>query len=122
MKHYIFPGCSLISIGGVSGALAGTNLRWENLEDIGPHYARTLQDWRRRFHLRIHDVKRLGFDQHFLRMWDFYLASCEAAFTERYTSVVQILLARGADRSPSLLPLLPEPRGRNRRDTADLST
>jgi len=122
MKHYIFPGCSLISIGGVSGALAGTNLRWENLEDIGPHYARTLQDWRRRFHLRIHDVKRLGFDQHFLRMWDFYLASCEAAFTERYTSAVQILLARGADRSPSLLPLLPEPRGRNRRDTADLST
>jgi cyclopropane-fatty-acyl-phospholipid synthase len=107
MKRYIFPGCSLISIGGVAKALTGTDLRWENLEDIGPHYARTLRDWRSRFHQRLDDVLQLGFDQRFVRMWDFYLASCEAAFEERYTSNVQILLARGAERGASLLPLLP---------------
>ena len=109
MKRYIFPGCSLISIGGVSKALSGTDLCWENLEDIGPHYARTLNDWRARFHSRLEEVLQLGFDENFVRMWDFYLASCEAAFAERYTSVVQILLARAADRGASLLPAMPRP-------------
>lgn len=107
MKRYIFPGCSLISMTGVSQAMAHTDLRWENVEDIGPHYARTMHEWRRRFLARLPDVRRLGFDERFIRMWDFYLSSCEAAFEERYTSNVQLLLARSGDRSCSLLPALP---------------
>jgi cyclopropane-fatty-acyl-phospholipid synthase len=109
MKRYIFPGCSLISVQAVASAMAGTDLRWENLEDIGPHYARTMREWRRRYHARLGEVREQGFDDRFLRMWDFYLASCEAAFEERYTSDVQILLARGADRGESLLPEIPHP-------------
>ena len=109
MKRYIFPGCSLISVQGVASAMAGTDLRWENLEDIGPHYARTMREWRRRYHARLGEVREQGFDDRFLRMWDFYLASCEAAFEERYTSDVQILLARAEDRGDSLLPEIPHP-------------
>ena len=109
MKRYIFPGCSLISMTGVSQAMARTDLRWENVEDIGPHYARTMHEWRRRFLARLPEVRDLGFDERFIRMWDFYLASCEAAFEERYTSNVQMLLARSSDRSASLLPVLPPP-------------
>lgn len=107
MKRYIFPGCSLITVGAVSEAMADTDLRWENLEDIGPHYARTMRDWRARFLARLSEVRALGYDERFVRMWDFYLASCEAAFEERYTSDVQILLARRQDRQPSLVPPLP---------------
>ena len=106
MKRYIFPGCSLISMTGVAQAMAWTDLRWENLEDIGPHYARTMHDWRQRFRAQLPEVKQQGFDDRFVRMWDFYLASCEAAFEERYTSNVQILLARSGDRLGSLLPPL----------------
>ena len=109
MKRYIFPGCSLISITGVAGALADTDLRWENLEDIGPHYARTMHEWRRRFHGRLDEVRQQGFDERFIRMWDYYLAACEAGFAERYTSDVQVLLARAGDRGNSLLPPIPRP-------------
>jgi cyclopropane-fatty-acyl-phospholipid synthase len=107
MKRYIFPGCSLVSVGAVSQSMAGTDLRWENLEDIGPHYARTIRHWRERFLRNLPQVRRQGFDERFVRMWDFYLASCEAAFEERYTSVVQIMLARSADRQASFVPPIP---------------
>ncbi|MBT6146522.1 MAG: SAM-dependent methyltransferase, partial [Gemmatimonadetes bacterium] len=51
-----------------------------------------------RFLTRLDDVIALGFDERFLRMWDFYLASCEAGFSERHTSDVQVVLARGSER------------------------
>lgn len=107
MKRYIFPGCSLVSVGAVSQSMASTDLRWENLEDIGPHYACTIRHWRDRFLRNLPQVRRQGFDERFVRMWDFYLASCEAAFEERYTSVVQIMLARSADRQASFVPPIP---------------
>jgi cyclopropane-fatty-acyl-phospholipid synthase len=98
IKRYIFPGSTLISMGSLAQAVATTDLRFAHVEDIGLHYARTLREWRRRFLTRLDDVIALGFDERFLRMWDFYLASCEAGFSERHTSDVQVVLARGSER------------------------
>jgi cyclopropane-fatty-acyl-phospholipid synthase len=67
-------------------------------EHFGTHYARTLREWRRRFHARLDDVRGLGFDERFIRMWDFYLGVCEATFLERHTGVVQLLLVKNGAR------------------------
>ena len=55
----------------------------------------TLREWNRRWHLAKDDARRMGFDEPFLRMWDFYLGYCEAAFRERYISDVQLVLTKG---------------------------
>jgi cyclopropane-fatty-acyl-phospholipid synthase len=53
------------------------------MEDIGPHYATTLRDWRQRFFDNIESIKALGYSKQFTAMWDFYLCYCEAGFLER---------------------------------------
>jgi hypothetical protein len=60
-------------------------------EDIGTHYARTLAAWQRRFHDSADEVRALGFDDRFIRMWDNYLAYCEGAFLERHIGDFQLL-------------------------------
>jgi cyclopropane-fatty-acyl-phospholipid synthase len=60
-----------------------------DLKDFGPDYARTLRIWRERFNARLDEVTKLGFDTHFIRTWNYYLAYCEAAFAQRNISVVQ---------------------------------
>ena len=67
-----------------------TDLRFVHAEDFGTHYAQTLREWRQRFHARLDDVRELGFPDRFIRMWNYYLCYCEAAFDERFTGVVQI--------------------------------
>jgi cyclopropane-fatty-acyl-phospholipid synthase len=95
IKQYIFPGGCLPSVTAIAAAATrASDLRIIDLEDIGPHYARTLADWRRKFEDRWSDAQALGFDDQFLRMWRFYFAYCEAAFRERRVSDVQVLLAR----------------------------
>jgi cyclopropane-fatty-acyl-phospholipid synthase len=69
-------------------------------DNFGTHYARTLRLWRARFHRSLDHVRALGFDDRFIRMWDLYLASCEAAFLERHTGLFQLLLVKnGAQRA-----------------------
>lgn len=95
LRKYIFPGSLLASLHEITASLKRvTTLRIEALRDIGIDYARTLHLWRERFLGRQHEVRRLGFDDRFIRMWDFYLASCEAAFSLRYVNDVQLLLSR----------------------------
>jgi cyclopropane-fatty-acyl-phospholipid synthase len=67
------------------------------LDDIGLHYARTLAAWRVRFLSRLDEVRRLGFDDRFIRMWDYYLSSCEAAFATRSLGTYQLVLARDGE-------------------------
>jgi cyclopropane-fatty-acyl-phospholipid synthase len=94
-RKYIFPGSLLASLHAITASLQRvTTLRIESLRDIGRDYARTLHLWRERFLRRRHDVRRLGFDERFIRMWDFYLASCEASFAARYINDLQLVLAR----------------------------
>ena len=77
-------------------------------ENIGTHYARTLHAWRERFHARLDEVRALGFDERFIRMWDLYLAYCEAAFLERHTGDFQLLVTK----NHSTRTLFNEPWGR----------
>ncbi len=91
IKRYIFPGGFLPSVTAMTSTMTGaTDLRAVHIDDIGPHYARTLHDWRDRFLARIDDVRALGYSEEFIRMWDFYLTYCESAFIERAIGDVQL--------------------------------
>jgi cyclopropane-fatty-acyl-phospholipid synthase len=95
IQTYIFPGSELGSLAEIHQSLGrATTFRAFHMEDLGRHYALTLAAWRARFHERLDDVRRRGMDDRFIRMWDLYLAYCEAAFTERHISDVQLLLTR----------------------------
>jgi len=91
---YIFPGGSLPSISRlVQCAADSASMRLVELNDYAPHYAETLRRWRQRFHQQIEEVRALGYDERFIRMWDYYLAYCEAGFDERQINLVHVLWA-----------------------------
>jgi len=95
LKKYIFPGSCLPSVGAMNDSVKSrTDLRTWHLEDIGPHYVATLQRWRAAFTERIDDVRGMGFDARFIRMWDYYLGYCEGSFRARYVGDVQLLLTK----------------------------
>jgi len=95
IKRYIFPGCCIPAVSALAQAMANSSdLRIVHLEDIGPHYATTLARWRDNFFANIDQVRALGYPESFCRMWEYYLSYCEAGFTERALSDVQMLLAR----------------------------
>ena len=104
IKRYIFPGSCIPSLAAIAGALAqSSDLRIAHLEDIGPHYARTLAAWRERFFAHIEQVRALGLPEEFIRMWHYYFCYCEAGFAERYISDAQILLAKPHNRRQTIL-------------------
>jgi cyclopropane-fatty-acyl-phospholipid synthase len=95
IKRYIFPGSCIPSITAIGKAVAAaTDLRLVDLEDITPHYARTLREWRRRFFAKIERVKEMGYSDTFIRMWEYYLCYCEGGFAERYIGDVQMIFAK----------------------------
>ena len=95
IQSYVFPGSSLSSIGAISSSLSRTtDLRLTHLEDLAPHYAKTLRWWRKQFLSQVSNVHKLGYDDRFVRLWEYYLAYCEAGFAERCTGVVQLLLEK----------------------------
>jgi cyclopropane-fatty-acyl-phospholipid synthase len=103
IKRYIFPGSCIPSITAISNAIAkATDLRLIHLEDITPHYARTLREWRRRFFANIDAVRTMGYPDTFIRMWEYYLCYCEGGFAERYIGDVQMLFAKPLHRSNGL--------------------
>jgi len=104
IKRYIFPGGELVSIGGMCAAAADqTDLRLTHLEDLTPHYAETLRRWRKRMIQNLPQMRRLGLDDHFLRMWEFYLCYCEGGFEEREIGLVQAVFEKPEVRRASLL-------------------
>jgi cyclopropane-fatty-acyl-phospholipid synthase len=103
IRDYIFPGGHLPSLGAIQGSLARrTGFVIDRLDDFAADYATTLHHWRSRFRSAENRVRELGFDDRFMRMWDFYLATCEAAFRDRQIGVLQLSLARSG-RSPEPL-------------------
>ena len=105
IKRYIFPGSCIPSITAISNAVAkATDLRLVQLEDITPHYARTLSEWRRRFFTNIEKVRALGFSDTFIRMWQYYFCYCEGGFAERYIGDVQMILTKPLCRFDALIP------------------
>lgn len=95
IQRHIFPGSLLLSIGRINRALDKTgDLFLHDLDDMGPYYARTLHVWRENFHRVLDAVREQGFDEVFIRKWDYYFAYCEAAFATRHISVVQAIYTR----------------------------
>ncbi|MEE4217526.1 MAG: cyclopropane-fatty-acyl-phospholipid synthase family protein [Xanthomonadales bacterium] len=95
IQRYIFPGSGLPSSAVMTDSVARqTDMRLLDLEDIGLHYATTLNHWRRRFLAQLDEVRRQGYSESFVRMWEFYLCYCEGAFEERAISDVQILFSK----------------------------
>jgi cyclopropane-fatty-acyl-phospholipid synthase len=95
IQRYIFPGSGLPSSAVMTETVARhTDMCLLGLQDIGLHYATTLKRWRENFFARIDDVRRLGYSDTFIRMWEFYLCYCEGAFRERAISDVQIVFAK----------------------------
>lgn len=108
IQRYIFPGGCLPSVEAIATSIrSASDFRIFHLEDLTPHYAQTLRHWRDRFFAKLETVRQLGFDDRFIRMWEFYLCYCEAAFEERATGVCQALLTRPRCRRPALTPTLP---------------
>ena len=96
IRRHIFPGGGLPSIAAMTRALSrASDLRLTDLEDLGPHYVRTLNLWRERLDANVERALVLGLNDEFLRKWRFYFAYCAAGFSERQVSVVQMVLARG---------------------------
>jgi cyclopropane-fatty-acyl-phospholipid synthase len=103
IKRFIFPGSFIPSIQAIVDSVArATDFKLSHLEDIGPHYARTLKLWRERFFERIADVRAQGYPESFVRMWEFYLCYCEGGFEERQLGDVQMLLTKPQSRRPGL--------------------
>ena len=93
IRKHIFPGGHLPSLGFLRRAWErGSSLRMADAEDIGPHYAATLAHWRRRLLDNADRVSELGFDEDFLRKWEYYFAYCEAGFATGVLHNFQIVL------------------------------
>ncbi len=103
IKRFIFPGSFIPSVQSMVDSVArATDMKLFHLEDIGPHYARTLRLWRERFLARRADVRAQGYPESFVRMWEYYLCYCEGGFEERQLGDVQMLLTKPRSRRPGL--------------------
>jgi cyclopropane-fatty-acyl-phospholipid synthase len=92
IQQYIFPGGMLPSPAAFRAQAQAAGLEVINEYRFGHDYARTLATWRASFHASLDQVRALGFDDRFVRIWDFYLAYCEAAFARENTDVIQYTL------------------------------
>jgi cyclopropane-fatty-acyl-phospholipid synthase len=97
IQTYIFPGGLCPSLAVVEQSLHGTRLLMRSAADIAPSYVRTLSAWRTRFLENVDAVRAQGFDDRFIRMWEYYLALSEAGFATGLAQDHQIVLekARG---------------------------
>ncbi|NIL97946.1 MAG: methyltransferase domain-containing protein [Planctomycetales bacterium] len=101
IQRYIFPGGCLPSLGRIRAALDSVgDLNIGHSEEFGQHYARTLCHWRRRFLAARQRLVELGFDEPFVRMWEFYFCYCEGGFRENLIDVSQIVLTKPLCKTP----------------------
>jgi cyclopropane-fatty-acyl-phospholipid synthase len=106
IQKYIFPGGCLPSVAAIGDSLARkTDLKIFHLEDMAPHYARTLAHWRENLARNRDRVRALDpkFDDEFFRLWEYYFRYCEGAFLERSCGSVQMVLAKPLCRRDPLL-------------------
>jgi cyclopropane-fatty-acyl-phospholipid synthase len=95
IQKVIFPGSLLLSVGRINEVINKTgNLFLHNLEDLGADYAKTLAAWHENFNAHLDAIRPLGFDESFIRTWNYYLKYCEAGFVTRNISVVQAVYTR----------------------------
>jgi len=95
IQKHIFPGSLLPSVAALNKSVNNTsNLTLVDLKDMGLDYATTLVRWSEQFNKNIAAVKKLGFDDRFIRKWNYYLSYCEAAFAMRNINVMQMVYTR----------------------------
>jgi cyclopropane-fatty-acyl-phospholipid synthase len=105
IKRHVFPGSFIPSINALlASKTRASDLALIQMEDFGHSYALTLKAWRERFMTQLPKVRAQGFDERFIRQWEFYLAYCEGGFREGATGVAQLLLAKPGSRRAALLP------------------
>lgn len=108
IQKYIFPGCCIPSVSALlAAATKSSDLKLVHLEDITPHYTRTLATWRENMFANREQVHALGLDEKFLRTWDYYFSYCEGGFAEQHIGDVQLLFAKPGFRGQAPLPALP---------------
>jgi len=113
IKRHVFPGSFIPSIHALLAAKTrASDLALTRLEDFGGSYALTLKAWRQRFMAKLAQVRAQGFDERFIRMWEFYLAYCEGGFRERSIGVAHLLMAKPGHRRAALLPEFGTTQGR----------
>lgn len=102
IQRYIFPGGCLPSMNVISRHVAeDTDMGILSVSDMTPDYAKTLSLWRTSFEKNIEQVRALGFDERFIRMWMYYLCYCEGGFQERVINTIQVVMAKPDYRSYS---------------------
>jgi cyclopropane-fatty-acyl-phospholipid synthase len=94
IQKYVFPGGMLPSERRLYEETSRAGLEWRDIVRFGQNYADTLAEWARRFENAWDDIRGLGFDERFRRLWRFYLGYCEAGFRTERTNVVQLSLAK----------------------------
>lgn len=95
IRRYIFPGGHLPSLQAIQNAISRrSSLVIQDVENVAAHYAETLKRWRTTFLNRRSEVENLGFDSTFCRMWEFYLAICEAGFAQGKLGTLHLALSR----------------------------
>jgi cyclopropane-fatty-acyl-phospholipid synthase len=94
IQTYIFPGGLCPSLAVIERATRDTRLLITGVTDIAPSYVRTLRAWRERFLARLGDVRAMGFDERFVRMWEYYLALSEAGFATGISQDLQIAMEK----------------------------
>ncbi|MBT1444440.1 cyclopropane-fatty-acyl-phospholipid synthase family protein [Shewanella sp. JM162201] len=100
IQKYIFPGGCLPSVSRMANLISErTDLVISSLDDIGEDYARTLRHWHENVDRELPQIRALGYDERFIRLWKFYLSYCEGGFWERATSAVHLVAARPGWRS-----------------------
>lgn len=103
IRRYIFPGGCLPSVSSILESVgSASRLRLVHLEDMAPHYAETLRRWRANLNQRLDQIRRLGYSDELIRLWNYYLCYCEAAFEERHVGVVQMVFDNPACRRDPL--------------------
>ena len=104
IQRYIFPGGALPSVQKMLEIVGrDTDMNLMHMEDFGLHYAKTLRLWHENFRRAHGRLTELGYDEYFLRLWEFYLCYCEGGFLERSIGTAQLLLAKPAAQPQPLL-------------------
>jgi cyclopropane-fatty-acyl-phospholipid synthase len=104
IQRYIFPGGALPCVQKMLEIVSrDTDMNLLHMEDFGLHYARTLRLWHENFRHAHGRLTELGYDDYFLRLWEFYLCYCEGGFLERTIGTAQLLLAKPAAITAPLL-------------------
>ena len=90
IQKHIFPGGMLPSLNILKKILENNKLKIIENKNYPEHYAKTLSNWRNNFNSSLNEIKKNGFDERFIRLWNYYLAYCESGFKTKRIGLNQI--------------------------------